>query len=128
MAILVCILLAASVSRRIRNTVITLPMIYTAMGLLVSPIFLNLVEIDPSSLLLHIIAEVTLVIVLANDASRIDIRQLWRDHSLPQRLLLICLPLTMVCGRSSALLARLPLNSTWSSAGLVQVMPSSLSA
>jgi NhaP-type Na+/H+ or K+/H+ antiporter len=73
-------------------------MIYTTMGLLIGPILLNLVNIDPRNHGLQIVAELTLVIVLANDASRIDIRQVLRDHSLPQRLLLIGLPLTMVCG------------------------------
>ena len=97
-AILVCILFAASVSRRVQNTPITLPMIYATMGLLIGPLFLNLVDIDPRSHGLQLVAELTLVIVLANDASRINIRQVRRDHSLPQRLLLIGLPLTMVCG------------------------------
>jgi len=111
-AILICILLAAAVSRRVQNTVITLPMIYTTMGLLIGPLFLNLVDIDPRSHGLQLVAELTLVIVLANDASRINIRQVRRDHSLPQRLLLIGLPLTMVCG---ALIATLlfPEISIW---------------
>jgi len=97
-SILICILLAALVSRRVQNTAITLPMIYTTMGLLVSPLFFNLVNINPRSQGLQLVAELTLVIVLANDAARIGIRQLWRDHSLPQRLLVIGLPLTVVLG------------------------------
>lgn len=96
--ILICVLLAASVSRHIKNTPFTLPIIYVTMGLLISPLVLNLVDIDPKGLGLHIIAELTLVIVLANDASRINIRQFMRDHSLPQRLLIFGLPLTILLG------------------------------
>ncbi|MFN2176760.1 MAG: cation:proton antiporter [Anaerolineales bacterium] len=96
--ILVCILLAALISRRVQNTIVTMPMVYTTMGLLIGPLFFNLVDIDPRSHGLQLVAELTLVIVLANDAARIDIQRLFRDHSLPQRLLGIGLPLTMVLG------------------------------
>ena len=97
-AVLVCILIAAAISQRIQGTVITLPMVYTVLGLILSSRALGIIELDPEGELIRIIAEVTLVLVLATDASRINVRMLIRDHSLPQRLLVIGLPLMMLIG------------------------------
>lgn len=97
-AVLFCVLLVASISKRIQGTIITLSMVYTIFGLLLSGRFLGVLELDLESELIRIVAELTLVLVLATDASRIDVRLLIRDHSLPQRLLLIGLPLMMLLG------------------------------
>jgi NhaP-type Na+/H+ or K+/H+ antiporter len=97
-AVLLCILVAAALSRRIQNTMLTLPMVYAVLGLLLSNRFLGIIEISPDSEIVRLVAELTLVLLLATDASRIDLRALVRDRSLPQRLLGIGLPLTMVLG------------------------------
>ncbi len=103
-AIVICILLAASISRRIQGTVITLPMIYTFFGIVLGGLILDIIPLTPEDGLVELIAELTLVIVLATDASRIDLRGLFRDHNLPTRLLGIGLPLTMVSGTIAAIL------------------------
>jgi NhaP-type Na+/H+ or K+/H+ antiporter len=97
-AVLVCVLVAAAISRRIQGTIITLPMLYTVLGLILSGRVLGIIELDLENELIQIIAEVTLILVLAADASRIDVRSLIRDHSLPSRLLAIGLPLMMLFG------------------------------
>ena len=97
-AILLCILAAGAVSRRIQGTIITLPMVYTALGLLIGSRGLGLVEMGLDSEVLRIIAELTLVLVLASDASRIRMRMLRRDYTLPTRLLSVGLLLTMLLG------------------------------
>lgn len=97
-AILICVLLAAAISRRIQGTIITLPMAYTVLGLILSGRVLGLVNFDLENELVRIVAELTLVFVLATDASRIDIRTLIKDHSMPIRLLGIGLPLMMIFG------------------------------
>ncbi|NCF66345.1 MAG: sodium:proton antiporter [Chloroflexi bacterium] len=97
-AVLLCILIAAAISKRIQGTIITLPMIYTLLGLILSSRALGLIELGLEDELIRIIAEVTLILVLATDASRINVRMLIRDHSLPQRLLVIGLPLMMIIG------------------------------
>ncbi|MFC2054988.1 cation:proton antiporter [Chloroflexota bacterium] len=97
-AVLICVLLAAAVSKRVQNTIITLPMIYTLFGLAFGLRFLGLVNITIESQIIHIIAELTLILVLSTDASRIDLRALFRDHAIPLRLLSIGLPLMMVFG------------------------------
>ena len=96
--ILLCILVAAAISRRIQGTILTLPMVYTLLGLLGGRLLLDFIRIGPDSEVVRLLAEVALVLVLASDASRISLRSLARDHNLPMRLLLIGLPLTMVLG------------------------------
>ncbi len=44
LSILICVLLIAAVSRRIQGTIITLPMIYVTLDLLLGGQFLNLVN------------------------------------------------------------------------------------
>jgi NhaP-type Na+/H+ or K+/H+ antiporter len=97
-AILICVLLAAAISQRIQGAIITLPMVYTVLGLILSSRILGIVNFDLESELVRIVAELTLVLVLATDASRIDVRTLIKDHSLPIRLLGIGLPLMMIFG------------------------------
>ncbi len=102
--IIVCILIAAAVSKRIENTIITLPMIYVALGLLLSDMGLNIISMQDRGEWVPLLAEVTLVLVLASDASRINVPSLIRQHSLPLRLLSIGLPLTMILGTVAAAL------------------------
>ena len=66
-AILICILIAAAISKRIQGTIITLPMVYTVLGLILSGRALGVIELDLESELIRIIAEITLVLVLATD-------------------------------------------------------------
>jgi NhaP-type Na+/H+ or K+/H+ antiporter len=92
------------VSRRIQKTVISPPMVFVLFGLLVSSRGLGLIETSAENAFIQTLAELTLVLVLFTDASRIDLRLLRREHDLPIRLLSIGLPLTIVSG---ALLAAL---------------------
>ena len=102
--ILLFILAAAAVSKRIQGTIITLPMIYVGLGLLLSDLGFGLINVSLDNEFVRIIAELTLVLVLASDASRISMRSVIKDHNLPIRLLSFGLPLTMILG---ALLAAL---------------------
>jgi NhaP-type Na+/H+ or K+/H+ antiporter len=79
-------------------------MLYTLFGILLGGLVLDIIPLTPESNLVEVIAELTLVIVLATDASRIDVRGLRRDHNLPARLLAFGLPLTMVFGTIAAVL------------------------
>jgi NhaP-type Na+/H+ or K+/H+ antiporter len=101
-AVLLCILAAAAISRRVQGTILTLPMVYASLGVLLGGLGLDLIHAEVESEGIRIIAELTLVVVLASDASRINLRELVRDHTLPQRLLGIGLPLTMVLGTAVA--------------------------
>jgi NhaP-type Na+/H+ or K+/H+ antiporter len=79
-------------------------MLYTFFGILLGGLVLDIIPLTPESNLVEVIAELTLVIVLATDASRIDLRGLFRDHNLPTRLLGVGLPLTMIFGTIAAVL------------------------
>jgi NhaP-type Na+/H+ or K+/H+ antiporter len=97
-AVMLCVLGTAGISQRIQGTILTLPMVYAALGFLLSERVLGIIHAGPENEFVRLIAEVTLVLVLASDAVRIDLRNLARYHNLPTRLLGIALPLTMVLG------------------------------
>jgi NhaP-type Na+/H+ or K+/H+ antiporter len=104
LAILICFLLAGAISRRIRGTIITLPMVYTFFGIILGGLVLDIIPLTLEDGVIELIAEITLVIILATDASRIKVENLLRDHNLPTRLLGIGLPLTMLAGAVAAVL------------------------
>jgi NhaP-type Na+/H+ or K+/H+ antiporter len=76
---------------------ISVAMFFTAAGLLVGP-GLGLVELSVGSEEVKLLAEITLVLVLFADASRISLRKLRAEYAVPVRLLGIGLPLTIVVG------------------------------
>ena len=86
----------AAISGRITGTSITAAMIFTAVGLLVGSEASGLVEMPPAGEAVKLLAEATLALVLFADASRIDVRVLRQELSIPLRLLGIGLPLTLV--------------------------------
>ena len=73
------------------------------------------VDVEASSI--HLLAEVTLALLLFADASRVNVRRLRRDARFPARLLGIGLPLSVVLG--SLLAAWLLHDLTWALAGFV---------
>lgn len=121
LAVLICVLIAAAVSRRIQGTIITLPMLYTIMGLILSGRFLGFLDVGPENEIVRLVAEITLILVLATDASRIDVRCLVKDHNLPLRLLAIGLPLMMLLGAILAAMLFAELNF-WEAAVLAVIL------
>jgi NhaP-type Na+/H+ or K+/H+ antiporter len=120
-AVLFCVLIAAAISRRIQGTIITLPMVYTILGLILSGRVLGIIELGLENEFIQIIAELTLILVLATDASRIDVRSLIRDHTLPTRLLAVGLPLMMLFGTVLAAMLFADLNF-WEAAVLAIIL------
>jgi len=110
----------AAISGRITGTSITAAMIFTAVGLLVGSEALGLVEMPPAGEAVKLLAEATLALVLFADASRIDVRVLRQELSIPLRLLGIGLPLTLVAGFVIALVV-LP-DLSWPEALLLAVI------
>jgi NhaP-type Na+/H+ or K+/H+ antiporter len=100
----VVLLAYAGLSRRLATTVVSGPMIFVTLGVLVGSQGLDLVDFSLSSDLVRTVVEATLVLVLFSDASRIDLAGLRRHLALPGRLLGIGLPLTMVFGVGAAFL------------------------
>jgi len=100
--VVVGILLISGVSKRIRNTVVTLPMLYVLFGLGAGLVFSDLLSFSIDNSLVEIIAQLTLMLVLATDASRISFRRVFSSYTVPLRLLGIGLPLTMILGAVAA--------------------------
>jgi sodium/hydrogen antiporter len=104
----------------LRGTPITAAMVFTAVGLIVGSEALGLIDVPPAGETVKLLAEATLALVLFADASRIDVRALRGELSVPLRLLGIGLPLTLVTGFVVALVVFPQLS--WSEALLLAVI------
>ena len=86
------------VSAELRRWYLTLPLMFAAAGLILGPDIADIVQIRVETTAIELLAEATLVLVLFSDASRINLRLLRRQATLPARLLLIALPVTVAAG------------------------------
>jgi NhaP-type Na+/H+ or K+/H+ antiporter len=91
------VLLYGLVSKRLQNTIITDPMVFVLFGFFLSGSVTGLVTSKDHELI-NIIANLTLVLILFSDASRISLGLFWREQDIPRRLLGIGLPLTIIAG------------------------------
>jgi len=86
------------VAGRVERSWISGPIVFTAAGVILGPNVLGLLRLDLDALDLRVLAEATLALVLFTDAANADLRVLRRTVTLPERLLLIGLPLTILLG------------------------------
>jgi len=86
------------VSGRLKDSYVTLPMVFLLFGLVIGQGGLQLIEAPVSHGAIHVLAEITLALILFSDAARINLRLLLRDHDLPARMLAIGMPLTIALG------------------------------
>jgi NhaP-type Na+/H+ or K+/H+ antiporter len=89
-------------SRRLDALGLSPPLVFLVFGVICGPYVLDIVELPRE--LVNVLAELTLMLVLFADASRIDLEALRKEAGLPVRLLGIGLPLTMVLGGGVAML------------------------
>ena len=92
-----------TVSARLERFDVTAPITFILAGLLLTHGPLAPLGYTPSSGLVKTLAEITLVLVLFSDASRVGLRDLRTDMGLCVRLLAIGLPLTIGLGTLIAL-------------------------
>ena len=109
------------VTRRLDGSPLTGPFLFTLLGFVLSSALIGVVSFPIAHDGLHLLAEITLVLVLFSDASSIDLRQLRRDHNLPVRMLLIGMPLTIGLGTLAALWL-FPVLSVWEAALLAAIL------
>lgn len=81
------ILLIGLFSRRIETLPVTLPMLFTLFGLLTGPACLNLVPISFNEHFIHLLAKITLIMVLFTDATRVNMKYFIHHHIIPIRML-----------------------------------------
>jgi NhaP-type Na+/H+ or K+/H+ antiporter len=100
---LVLVLIYSAVSRRLEQTVITAPIVFTVAGLLMFlvPAWLSALDLDRKAFLL--VAEIGLVLTLFTDAAHINLQLLKGNGNLPVRLLSIGMLLTILLGATGAL-------------------------
>lgn len=101
-AVALMFLAYAMVSAKLEGTVLTAPLLFVAFGFVIGAGGLDLADIDLSHSMLHLVAELTLILVLFSDAARIDLKLVRRDHNLPLRMLVLGLPLAIVFGTAAA--------------------------
>ena len=88
----------ALLAGRLSGTPLTMPMLFTGAGLLLGGHGLGLVNIGVDSEAVSVLAEVTLVVVLFTDASRIHLGAVLRQHAVALRMLVVGMPLAMLLG------------------------------
>jgi sodium/hydrogen antiporter len=83
---------------RLERTLVGGAITYTAFGMLSGPQGLGILQLDVGAEGLRLLAEFTLALVLFTDAAKADLDVLRRSLAIPERLLLIGLPLTIALG------------------------------
>ena len=102
LAITLALVAYGLISRKIEDSILTGPTLFTVFGLVAGPAALGLIPLQMGNEALHLLVEVTLILVLFSDAANIDLAQLRRDHNLPVRMLLVGMPLTIALGAVAA--------------------------
>jgi sodium/hydrogen antiporter len=97
------LLIVAAVSRYLSGTPLTAAMLVVAIGVVFGPLALDRISVSPTSSTVRTLAEATLAVVLFSDSSRVDLRALKRELSMPLRLLGVGLPLTIFAGALAAI-------------------------
>ena len=114
-------LLYGLASRRLERSPITGPMLFTAVGLLIGPEVLDILDFGTDIDTIDLVLTVTLALVLFTDAGAINSSHWREDAALPGRLLGIGLPLMIVFGWGSALLMLTDLE-VWEAAVLATML------
>ena len=94
----VFILVYSTVAGAVERTWVSGAIIFTAFGLLIGPVGLDLISFKADREAIRTLAELTLALVLFTDAAGADMEVLRKYERLPIRLLLVGLPLTILLG------------------------------
>ncbi len=89
------VLVYSAVAGRVARSWLSGPILFVATGLVVGPLGLNVLRLEITANDLRVLAEAALAMVLFTDA---DLAVIRRARRLPERLLLVGLPLTIILG------------------------------
>lgn len=92
------ILVFSSVAGRVEKSWLSGPIVFILFGFLIGPRVLDLLSLQMQRETLKILVELTLALVLFNDAAGADLKTLRREAIIPMRMLGIGLPLTLLLG------------------------------
>jgi sodium/hydrogen antiporter len=94
----VFLLIYSAIAGRIERSFVSGPIVFTAAGFILGADGLGILRIHVEGEGLRLLAELTLAMVLFTDAANADFTVVKRNLGLPERLLLVGLPLTIVLG------------------------------
>ncbi|MFT5718480.1 MAG: NhaP-type Na+/H+ or K+/H+ antiporter, partial [Oleiphilaceae bacterium] len=100
----VCILLFACIAGRVEKSWVTGPIVFIFVGFLIGPLGLDWLSFKPEAPTIKLLAELTLALVLFNDAAGANLKVLRKASSIPVRMLLIGLPLVLLFGFGAGVL------------------------
>jgi NhaP-type Na+/H+ or K+/H+ antiporter len=86
------------VAKRLSTTLVTGPMVFTGVGIVIGPKALDLVDLTLSNDDVELLLNTTLAVVLFVDATHIDLTAARRGWSGPARLLLVSFPAMLALG------------------------------
>src|SRR5260370_33825108 len=92
------LLIYSAIAGRIERSWISGPIVFTGIGFILGPVGLGVLRINISGEGLRVLAEMTLAMVLFTDAANADFGVVRRNLALPERLLVMGLPFTIVLG------------------------------
>lgn len=106
--VLLVILLSMAVYSLLTNviarSILTLPIVFMALGFLVSFPIRTFAETEALHEGIQLLAEITLILVLFSDASHVRFNRLRKSFTIPVRMLVLGLPLTVILGTAIAAL------------------------
>ena len=93
-------------SRLLNRFNISGPMVFTAIGVLLSPLVLGGKPVNPNAQTVQIVAEVALITILFSDAAFINLKHLLNNENwrIPVRLLFVSLPISIILAYYTAML------------------------
>ena len=94
----VLLLIYSAIAGRIERSLISGPIVFTAVGFILGADGLGILRIHIEGEGLRLLAELTLAMVLFTDAANADFSIVRQNLALPRRLLMLGLPLTIVFG------------------------------
>ena len=103
LAISAFLLLFCMIAKRLEKTILTAPMLFLGFGVVVEKF--GMLPFENAEAMLHIVAEVALIILLFLDAAQIDQNALLKRRVWPARMLFVGLPLAFLIGTGAAWLA-----------------------
>jgi sodium/hydrogen antiporter len=92
------LLIYSAIAGRVERSWVSGPIVFTAIGFFLGPDVFGVLHINISGEGLRLLAELTLAMVLFTDAANADFGVVKRNLGLPERLLMLGLPLTIVLG------------------------------
>lgn len=87
-------------AKKLNNGILTAPILFIGFGYLMATT--GLMPLAEAEHLLHVVAELALIILLFLDAAQINLKALRQRHQWPLRMLLIGLPLAVIFGTVAA--------------------------